>query len=115
MNERALAMARRRAELAARIELQRLSLQIQTRLLVTSRPWPQADTRRQAAVLLTGVALVGATAWFARGRIAQATGTAWRVARLGARMWVMGKLGWQLVGRARRPGEPAASTPARAQ
>lgn len=115
MNERALAMARRRAELAARIELQRLSLQIQTRLLVTSRPWPRAGWRRQAAVLVGGVALVGASAWFARGRIAQATGTGWRVARLAARIWVMGKLGWQLVGRTRRPGDSAASAPARAQ
>jgi hypothetical protein len=38
-------VARRQAELSARIEMQRLSLRMQARLLVTGLPWPAGRTR----------------------------------------------------------------------
>jgi hypothetical protein len=107
VNEAGRSLARRQAELSARIELQRLSLQIQTRLLVASRPWAPRGARWPATVLLASAAALGIAAWFARGRIAQSTGTAWRLARLGGRLWVIGKLGRQLVRGAGTSASPA--------
>jgi hypothetical protein len=93
-------LARRQAELSARIEMQRLSLRMQARLLVTSLPWPLPGRRRQAALVLAGGALLGATAWLARGRVAAAVGIAWRLTHPRARLRVVRTP-------ARRPPEPS--------
>jgi hypothetical protein len=101
MNDRQRAAERRRLELAARIDVQRFRLRLQIRVLALRRPWlglgPSQAWRRN--VLIVGLVLACGAAVFVRARAAATTDPIWRLARLGARSWVVGKLGWQLVHR----------------
>jgi hypothetical protein len=101
MNDRRLAAESRRLELAAQIDVQRFRLGLQMRLLASNRPWlglvsGQAWRRN---LLIAGIVAVGGATLLVRSRVATSAAAALALAKVGARCWVAGKLGWELARR----------------
>lgn len=99
MNDRQRAVERRRLELAARIDVQRFQFRLQSRMLVSGRPWLGLGEGQpwRHHLLLGGLVAACAAALLVRSRLLRSAAPAWQVARLAMRGWVIGKLGWQLA------------------
>jgi hypothetical protein len=104
MNQRQQALEHRRLELAARIDLQRLKWRLQVKVAAARQPWLILGATQgwRRHLLIAGVLGLGTAAVAVRRQALASASPVWRMAQLGARCWVAGKLGWELARQWRR-------------